>query len=88
LAWKSVIATKDSAINNTITNSNCPSNVSGNGYPNGYQAGISDFGSHDNIVNNKISGQGYTAVCQPNQTGSLYTPIDTSGSTHPHVVNK
>jgi hypothetical protein len=77
-------ATKDSAVNNTITNSNGTSNVSGNGYPNGYQAGISDFGNHDNIVSNKISGTGYTASFEPT-TDSLYTLIDTTGSTHPHV---
>jgi hypothetical protein len=64
--------------------SNGTSNVSGNGYPNGYQAGISDFGNHDNIVNNKISWTGHTASFEPTP-GSLYTLIDTSGSTHPHV---
>jgi hypothetical protein len=43
--------------NNTISNDET-SNVSGNG-TGAYQAGISDLGNKDNIVNNKISGIGY-----------------------------
>jgi hypothetical protein len=75
--------TQNKAVNNTITNSN-ETNVSGNGYPNGYQAGISDFGNKDNIVNNKISGDGYT---NDEPTGTLYTAIDTTGSQATHVNN-
>ena len=78
-------ATKDSAVNNTITNSNV-TNVSGNGSPNGYQFGISDFGNRDNIVNNKISGNGYDPLSEPTP-GSLYGKIDTTGSTSPHTKN-
>ena len=77
--------TQNNAVNNTITNSNV-TNVSGNGSPNGYQAGISDFGNKDNIVNNKISGNGYNPLFQPT-AGSLYTTIDTSGSIATHVNN-
>ena len=79
-------ATKDSAVNNTISDSNT-TNVSGNGSPNGYQAGISDLGNHDNIVNNKISGNGYDQSFAPT-AGSLYTKIDTTGSVRPHNNNK
>ncbi|HLY85727.1 MAG TPA: right-handed parallel beta-helix repeat-containing protein [Gaiellaceae bacterium] len=77
--------TQNKAVNNTITNSNT-TNVSGNGYPNGYQAGISDFGNKDNIVNNKISGDGYNPLFQPTPA-SLYTTIDTTGSQAAHVNN-
>jgi hypothetical protein len=73
-------ATNDSVVNNTISDG-LTSNVSGNG-TGGYQAGISDFGNHDNIVNNKISGNGYTATPPP---GSVYKTIDIFGSTSPHV---
>jgi hypothetical protein len=78
-------STKNSVINNTITNSHT-TNVSGNGSPNGYQAGVSDFGNHDNIVNNRISGNGYDSFFQPTP-GSLYTQVDASGSTKAHVNN-
>ena len=78
-------ATNDTALSNTITNNNpTPSNVSGNGYPNGYQAGISDFGNSDSLVKNKISGNGYNPAFQPTAL-SLYTQIDTSGSTAPYL---
>lgn len=77
--------TQNKAVNNTITNSNT-TNVSGNGYPNGYQAGISDLGNKDNIVNNKISGDGYNPLFEPT-VDSTYTTIDTSGSQAAHVNN-
>lgn len=76
--------TKNSVINNTITNDQA-TNVSGNGFPNGYQAGVSDFGNHDNIVNNRISGDGYDSSLEP--SGSLFATVDASGSTKPHVNN-
>jgi hypothetical protein len=76
--------TKNSVINNTITNDQA-TNVSGNGFPNGYQAGVSDFGNHDNIVNNRISGDGYDSSLEP--PGSLFATVDASGSTKPHVNN-
>jgi hypothetical protein len=66
---------------------NGTSNVSGLGFPNGYQAGISDFGNHDSLVNNKISGTGYTAFYEPPSTLSLYTKIDTSGSVRVTAVS-
>jgi len=67
-------ATNDSVVNNTI-NDMYMSNT--------YQAGISDFGNHDNIVNNKIGGAGYQPTSAP--TGSVYFAIDPSGSTRPHI---
>jgi hypothetical protein len=76
--------TQNKAVNNTITNSN-ETNVSGNGYPNGYQAGISDLGNKDNIVNNTISGAGYTQANAP--AGTTYALIDTTGSQAAHVNN-
>jgi hypothetical protein len=74
--------TNDAVINNTISNS-FTTNTTGDTATCGYQAGISDFGNHDNIVNNKISGTGYT----PDRTcGSLFTRlIYIAGSVHPHV---
>jgi hypothetical protein len=67
--------TKNSIVNNTISN-NGPTNVSGNGLG-GYQAGISDLGNTDNIVNNKISGTGYNT---PSTDGSVYTQLDITGT--------
>jgi parallel beta-helix repeat protein len=82
-ATTSPTKTQNKAVNNIITNGN-ETNVSGNGYPNGYQAGISDFGNKDNIVNNAISGDGYTNDDGP---GTLYTTVDTTGSQAAHVNN-
>ena len=76
--------TQNSAVNNTITNDQ-ETNVSGNGAT-GYQAGISEFGNKDNIVNNKVSGAGY-ATENDDPAGTLYTTIDTSGSQATHVNN-
>jgi hypothetical protein len=73
--------TKDSAVNNTITNG-AVTNVSGDTYPCGYQAGISDFGNHDSLQNNKISGDGYThtpSTCALSGTADVFT-IDNTGS--------
>ncbi|MGZ6637144.1 MAG: hypothetical protein ACXVH3_25765 [Solirubrobacteraceae bacterium] len=75
-----------SPFNNTIANSQT-TNVSGSGSSNGYQVGTSDFGNKDNIVNNKISGNGYDPLFQPTKPGSLYTTIDSSGSIATHVNN-
>lgn len=64
------------AVNNTISN-NTVSNVSGYGLPKGYQAGISDQGNNDKLVNNKISGSGYA----PRDNDSIFsTQIDADGS--------
>ncbi len=44
-------ATNDKAVNNTISDDQC-FNIS-------YQAGISDVGNNDKMIDNKISGPGY-----------------------------
>ncbi len=78
--------TNNSIVNNTISDSNT-TNVSGNGSPNGYQAGIYDLGNKDNIVNNKISGNGYDKNFQPTAL-STYIQLDvSSSSTKVHVNN-
>jgi hypothetical protein len=85
--------TKNGAVNNTITNNldSGNSNKTGCSSTMGYQAGVSDFGTKDNIVNNKISGTGYTpATGTPVCTGTALTwkaPIDTSGVEKVHVRN-
>ena len=68
------------AINNTITN-DALTNLSGNGCTisgcQGYQAGVSDVGNNDKIINNTISGDGYTA---PGNGATFATPIDADPS--------
>ena len=66
-------------INNTITN-DAVSNVSGNGTL-GYQAGVSDVGNDDKIINNTISGVGYT----PNNLTTFAIDADTSFTNRPKV---
>ena len=68
-------STNIKAINNTISD-NATTNISGNGAT-GYQAGISDQGNGDKLINNTISGAGYQP-CQPNtcltiDAGAPYT---------------
>ena len=75
--------TNNSIVNNTISNS-AHTNTSGNG-SGGYQAGITELGNKDNIVNNKITGNGYA------QGGvgaeSVFTTIDSNGSIKAHINN-
>ncbi|MBZ5703037.1 MAG: right-handed parallel beta-helix repeat-containing protein [Acidobacteriia bacterium] len=49
-------ATNVKAVNNIISNDGVYNNYSGFGY----QAGVSDVGNNDKIINNNISGAGYT----------------------------
>jgi len=78
------MSTNIKVINNTITNEEV-TNISGNGNPPGpiyvYQAGISDVGVNDKLINNKIDGFGYTPAgpntCPPTSAGVLCA-IDTS----------
>ncbi len=56
--------TKDVASQNTIRN-NAVNNTSGNGPGAGYQAGISEEGDKDSMINNEICGKGYTPVTPP-----------------------
>ena len=77
-----VVATNVKVVNNTITN-DALTNLSGNGNI-GYQAGVSDVGNNDKIINNTISGVGYTA---PGNGVTFATPIDadTSFTNRPKV---
>ena len=80
--------TKNSAVNNTITNS-VVSNVSGDGYPCGCQAGISDLSNDVLLAGNKISGLGCTpARCGVAGSTTDVFWIDTTGSTgtRPHKL--
>ena len=68
-------ATNIKAVNNTISNANQT-----NGYC--YQAGVSDVGNNDKMINNKISGVGYSTW------GSCYAvavDADTSFTNRPKV---
>jgi Right handed beta helix region len=79
--------TNDVAVNNTISNTQL-TNTTGENSTCGYQAGISDFGNKDNIVNNKISGVGTsTRECSVTLPSLFIRPIDTTGSAHAHVNN-
>jgi parallel beta-helix repeat protein len=82
--------TKNGAVNNTITNSQ-NTNTTGCGSI-GYQVGISELGTKDNIVNNKISGTGYTPssnlpVCSASAAPIWKAQIDTSGVEKVHLKN-
>jgi hypothetical protein len=48
-------ATNVKVVNNTISNDQC--------HNTSYQAGVSDVGNNDKIINNRISGIGYAAPC-------------------------
>lgn len=80
--------TKNGAVNNTITN-NQRTNTTGSSATCGYQAGVSEFGSKDNIVNNKISGLGYTRVANDcaGTPAMFIREIDTTGTQLAHVQN-
>jgi hypothetical protein len=54
-------ATNVHAVNNTVTNNALTNNYGGVGY----QAGISDVGNNDKIINNKVSGNGYDPAANP-----------------------
>ncbi|HYL73036.1 MAG TPA: right-handed parallel beta-helix repeat-containing protein [Bryobacteraceae bacterium] len=68
-------ATNVKAINNTITN-DALTNLTGN-ISMGYQAGVSDVGNNDKIINNTISGAGYAA---PGSLLTFATPVDADPS--------
>jgi hypothetical protein len=66
--------------NNTITNC-CVTNTTGGGTQ-AYQAGISDEGNKDSLLNNKISGAGYA----PSTNGTTFTidlSLTTAAKVHP-----
>jgi hypothetical protein len=62
-------ATNVKAVNNTISSSALQNNYGGSGY----QAGVSDVGNNDKIINNKISGNGYNPAANP---GAYTVEID------------
>jgi hypothetical protein len=62
-------ATNVKAVNNTISSSALQNNYGGFGY----QAGVSDVGNNDKIINNKISGNGYNPAANP---GAYTVEID------------
>jgi hypothetical protein len=79
-------ATNIKAVNNTITN-DALTNISGNetscGDPasgGGYQAGVSDVGNNDKIIDNTISGAGYAASGSVGLIPVYAIPVDASTS--------
>jgi hypothetical protein len=75
-----------SVFNNVITNNSVTNTTGaqvGNTYD-GYQAGVSDQGSRDRIIDNRICGSGYTPVTPP--PPFLYV-VDISNTYNPTVVN-
>lgn len=69
------VQTNNKVVNNTLINNNV-SNTTGFG-SRGYQAGIADQGNNDKLINNKISGDGYS----PADTLTIYkTWIDADAS--------
>jgi hypothetical protein len=73
-------ATNVKAVNNTVSSPALTNNYGGLGY----QAGVSDVGNNDKIINNSVSGAGYDAAANP----SAYTveiDADTSFTNRPKV---
>ncbi len=66
-------------ISENVVRNDAVNNTSGYN-PGGYQAGISDQGDYDKIVNNRVCGIGYTAV--PNPPPYLYM-VDTTVTNNP-----
>jgi hypothetical protein len=69
-----ITSTNAKVVNNTITN-DALTNLTGLSATQGYQAGVSDQGNNDKIINNTISGVGYTS---PGNSTTFATPIDTT----------
>lgn len=80
----STTKTNNKAINNVITNS-AVTNMSGNLSPYGYQAGILDIGVNDKLINNSISGLGYTPSNCDSANATSICAIDTSAATSAKV---
>jgi len=84
------LKTNNSIKLNTIRNV-AVTNTTGDGATCGYQAGVSNLGHRDAIVNNKISGSGYTAVagdCSNATTPAFLRFIDTDSSARAVPSNK
>lgn len=73
-------ATNIKVVNNTITNSALTNNYWGFGY----QAGVSDVGNNDKIINNKISGNGYDPAANPTAY-TVFIDADISFTNRPKV---
>jgi hypothetical protein len=76
--------------NNKISKTDGLTNISGDNTATttcGYQAGISDDGNSDSIVNNKISGNGYVPGSTCTSSGTFSTAIDTSTTLNPNLNN-
>ena len=75
--------TQNSVVHNTISNA-ARTNISGGYYLHtgcGFQAGVTDFGNHDAIKNNTISGAGYGPhTCTTGPPSAFLYPINTATS--------
>ena len=75
--------TQDTVVRNTISNA-ASTNISGGYYRHpgcGFQAGVTDFGNHDAIKNNTISGAGYGPhTCTTGPPSAFLYPINTATS--------
>lgn len=74
-------ATKNLVQGNSLVN-NAINNTTGNGATQGYQAGISDQGNTDFIVNNDVCGLGYTP---PGTASAALFDIDVTYTTNPKL---
>jgi hypothetical protein len=71
----------DKATNIKVVNNTISKNEVTNGYV--YQAGVSDVGNNDKIINNKISGAGYNPATIPGSTFAV--DADESFTNRPKV---
>jgi hypothetical protein len=75
--------TQNTVVHNTISNV-ASTNISGGDFLKagcGFQAGVTDFGNHDAIKNNTISGTGYGPhTCTEGPPSAFLFPISTTGS--------
>ena len=67
-------ATNDKAVNNTISDDQC--------FNSAYQAGISDVGNNDKMINNKISGPGYVGCF------TVFNPTGAAVDADPSFTNR
>ena len=69
-----LVATNNKAVNNTISDDLC--------FNTSYQAGVSDVGNNDKIINNKISGPGYVGCL------TLFNPTGNAVDADPSFTNR
>jgi len=70
-------ATNDKAVNNTISDNLC--------FNRSYQAGISDVGNNDKLINNKVSGAGYIGCYSISNPTGAAVDADSSFTNRPKV---